>query len=96
MQIQRSGLTGWYYRVIKEGHIEAGIVPVLIDRPFPEWTIAMCNQVMHEKKDDLELSKRLADCPLLAPNWQRRLNKRLKGNESKIEARVYGPNKENK
>lgn len=94
LRIQKSGRTGWYYRVLKEGSIEGDTNMVLKDRPYPEWTIQKCNEVMHEMKKDLELASNLASCPLLAPNWKRRLNKRLKGRESRIEKRVYGPNKD--
>ncbi|HLR23829.1 MAG TPA: MOSC domain-containing protein [Pseudogracilibacillus sp.] len=94
LRIQKSGRTGWYYRVLKEGYIEGDSMMVLKERPYPEWTIQICNQIMHERKKDLEASASLAACPLLAPNWKRRLDKRLEGRESRIEKRVYGPNKD--
>ena len=94
LRIQQSGRTGWYYRVIEEGYIEADTTLVLQERPYPEWTIQKSNEVMHEKKQDIELAARFAACPLLAPNWKRRLQKRVKGRESGIEKRVYGPNKD--
>src|SRR5699024_2633154 len=83
--IQKSGRTGWYYRVLKEGYIEGDSMMVLKERPYPEWTIQICNQIMHERKKDLEASASLAACPLLAPNWKRRLDKRMEGRESRIE-----------
>lgn len=94
LRIQNSGRTGWYYRVLKEGYIQAPLDLELIDRPYPEWTIAASNEVMHIYKEDLKLAEALASCELLAPNWKRRLEKRLRGKESSIEKRVYGPNKE--
>lgn len=94
LRIQRSGLTGWYYRVLSEGYIEADSVLTLVERTYPQWTIAACNEVMHEKKQDLDLAADLAGCPLLAVNWKRTLEKRLRGKESALEKRVYGPNKE--
>lgn len=93
LRIQRSGRTGWYFRVLQEGKIKAGIPLQLIERPYPEWTIAACNEVMHVKKKDLALTAELAACPALAPNWKRTLDKRLKGQKSRLEKRVYGPNK---
>src|SRR5699024_10411123 len=94
IRIQRSGLTGWYYRVLNEGHMEAGTELTLVERPYPKWTVAAANEVMHVKKDDLDLSAELAAIPSLAVNWKRRLEKRLRGSESSIEKRVYGPNKD--
>lgn len=93
LRIQRSGRTGWYFRVLKEGKLQAGIPLVLKERPYPQWTIEACNEVMHVTKKDLVLTAELEACPALAPNWKRTLGKRLKGQESKLERRVYGPNK---
>lgn len=93
LRIQTSGLTGWYYRVLQEGHIESGQKMKLLERPFPEWTVAKANQVMYEYKDNMERTASLASCMLLAKNWKRTLNRRLEGIESAQERRVYGPNK---
>jgi|SRR5699024_2607005 len=92
LRIQRSGRTGWYYRVIEEGYVEAGVTLELIDRPYSQWSVAAANEVMHEKKDDLRLTYDLNNCELLAPNWKRTLSRRLQGRESSVEKRVYGEN----
>lgn len=94
LRIQNSGRTGWYFRVLKEGHVLSRIDLELLERPYPEWSIAACNEVMHLYKDDLRLADDLASCDLLAENWKRTLKRRLRGQESQIEKRVYGPNKE--
>lgn len=94
LRIQQSGRTGWYFRVLQEGDILSRIDLELIDRPYPEWSIAACNEVMHVNKHDLRLARDLAACDLLAPNWKRTLTNRLRGRPSRIEKRVYGPNKE--
>jgi MOSC domain-containing protein YiiM len=93
LRIQNSGRTGWYFRILKEGYVQGGIELTLLERPYPEWTIAKCNEVMYEKKDDLLLAKELASCEFLAENWKATLMKRLAGEESKSEKRVFGPNK---
>lgn len=92
LRIQHSGLTGWYYRVLKEGYVSANSELQLIERPYPQWSVAAANEVMHEKKDDLHLTFKLAKCDLLAESWKRRLDRRLAGKESSIEPRVYGEN----
>jgi len=66
----------------------------LIERPYPEWTIATCNEVMYVHKDDMQMASDLASCELLAENWRRSLEKRLQGEASSIEKRVFGPKKE--
>ena len=93
LRIQNSGRTGWYFRVIKEGIVQGGEVLTLLERPYPEWTIAKCNEVMYDKKDDLDLAEKLAACELLAENWKQTLYKRLAGKESDSGNRVFGPNK---
>lgn len=92
VQIQQQGLTGWYFRVLQEGWIQAGDELQLQQRPYPEWTVAKCNDVMHHQRDDLELAARLASCELLAPSWQNSLYKRTQGKQSDIHKRVIGPN----
>lgn len=92
LRIQNSGKTGWYYRVLEEGYVEAGAKLQLLERPYPEWSIAACNEVMHVHKDDLKLAYELASCSLLAENWKRTLKKRLRGVHSDVKKRVYGPN----
>lgn len=94
LRIQETGKTGWYYRVLQEGYVEAGVELELIERPYPQWSVAACNEIMYVKKADLNLAYELASCSALAPNWKRSLQKRLRGHESSIENRVYGPNKE--
>jgi MOSC domain-containing protein YiiM len=42
-RVLKSGRTGWYLRVLREGLLEAGQPVTLVERPFPEWTIAHVN-----------------------------------------------------
>ncbi len=82
IQIQREGMTGWYFRVLKEGYIQAGDNLQLQERPFPEWTVAKSNDVMYNQKQNLELTTELAACELLAPSWRNTLSKRAQGKTS--------------
>ncbi|WP_411842860.1 MOSC domain-containing protein [Salinicoccus sp. HZC-1] len=93
LRIQKTGRTGWYFRVLEEGGVRAGDALELISRPYPEWSIEACNEVMYEQKDNLSLAESLASCELLAENWKNTMNKRLMGKEGGIDKRVYGPNK---
>lgn len=79
LQAQNSGRTGWYFRVLKEGHIISRIDLELIERPFPQWTIAACNEIMHIHKDDLRSADELASCDLLGAHWRLLLRRRLRG-----------------
>src|SRR5699024_10537674 len=94
LRIQKSRRTGWYFRVLREGYVQGGDSLHLLDRPEPKWTIDACNCVMHVQKKDLTLAASLASSPYLAENWKNTLEKRLKGKQSSVEKRVYGPNKD--
>lgn len=72
LRIQESGRTGWYYRVLEEGYVQADSKLILLERPCPEWSIAAANEVMHVRKDDLKATYELSNCKLLAENWRRR------------------------
>lgn len=82
IRIQKTGRTGWYFRVLQEGFVKAGTELALIERPYLEWSIANCNEVMYEKKNDLELAEKLVRCHLLADSWKQTLVKRLEGRAS--------------
>jgi MOSC domain-containing protein YiiM len=47
LQVQHTGRTGWYFRVLVEGLVQRGMSIKLIERPNPQWTIAAANQLMH-------------------------------------------------
>ena len=40
-QVERTGFTGWYFRVLQEGVVEAGMELETLERPFPEWPLAL-------------------------------------------------------
>jgi len=95
LRIQNSGKTGWYFRVLKEGYVSSEAELKLMERPYPQWTIQTCNEVMYVHKDDLRLTEKLASCEYLAVNWKRTLTKRLLGKKSNDAKRLFGPNADN-
>ncbi|WP_042357127.1 MOSC domain-containing protein [Bacillus rubiinfantis] len=93
LQLQTTGRTGWYFRVLQEGFVEAGQSFTLLERPFPQWKIQTCNEIIHAKTPDLQQLKELADCELLAPKMRTTLEERLaNGGNVDIRSRVFGPN----
>lgn len=68
--VENTGFTGYYFRVLHHGHVRPGDVLELIERPFPEWTIARCNDVMHHGIGGHEAARALAECPLLSSSWK--------------------------
>lgn len=91
LQLQQTGFTGWYYRVLKEGFIEQGQQMILKDRPFPEWSLARCNEVMHVDQENFEAAAELASCPYLAESWKKTLTQRIESKQVKDSRfRLYG------
>ncbi|MDF1739835.1 MAG: MOSC domain-containing protein [Verrucomicrobiales bacterium] len=76
VQVERTGRTGWYFRVIKEGPLLAPAEITLLERPFPQWTVAEANDIMHRRKKDAEASRALADCAALSASWKTTLSRR--------------------
>jgi len=91
LRIQMSGRTGWYLRVIQEGNVEKGLPLRLLERPYPQWTIAYANEIMHRRTTDRELAARLAACPALGASWRETLSARAGGHETgNTRRRLYG------
>lgn len=71
--------TGWYFRILEEGMVQGGIDLELMERPYAEWSIAACNEILHMYKDDLRLADDLFSCKLLSADIRRLLRKRVRG-----------------
>ena len=77
-RVVASGRSGWYLRVVQEGHVQARQPLTLIERPFAEWTIARVNDVTYGlRATTLEDSQELVRCPALARSWQRALGRKV-------------------
>lgn len=68
-RVAATGRTGWYCGVLHEGMIEPGMPVSLIERPYPEWTMALINDFGHGRNKDVEKAQALAACPLLHGFW---------------------------
>ena len=75
-QFQRSGFTGWYYRVLKNGYVKAGDRISLIERPLPDFPLALVIAARFEPDLDLSLADELAHCPHLSLSWQSAFRKK--------------------
>jgi MOSC domain-containing protein YiiM len=91
LQVQQTGRTGWYFRVLTEGVVAAGEPLALDARPHPDWTIARANRVMHVDKSDLAAAAELAVLPSLSSSWKAALTNRVeKGVEPDARRRLEG------
>lgn len=80
LQVQKTGRSGWYFRVLAEGFVQRGMSIKLIERPEPEWTIEAANQLMHHDKTNRTDAARLAAVTSLSPSWKATLSKRAEQN----------------
>ena len=77
LQVQQTGRTGWYFRVLKEGVVAAGMQLVLKERPNTGWTVERANRVMHADKANIAEALELAAIPLLSENLRTTLTRRV-------------------
>jgi MOSC domain-containing protein YiiM len=68
--VERSGRTGWYLRVLREGEVRPGETLTLLERPYPEWTMTRASQVLRARTHDREAAGALASVELLATSWR--------------------------
>jgi len=95
LRFQNTGRTGWYFRVLREGLVQANQAVILVNRPFPEWTIAKANRLMHHQTEDRHAARDLANCPALSSRWRLKLAKRADtGMVESHSGRLYGPQAE--
>lgn len=91
-QVERSGRTGWYLRVLTPGVVEAPQEMVLRERPYPAWSLAEANAIMHHRKTDWDAAGALAACPALSESWRRTLlNRATSRVVSDVGLRQHGP-----
>ncbi|WP_166418771.1 MOSC domain-containing protein [Cochlodiniinecator piscidefendens] len=69
-QFQKTGRTGWYYRVLESGSVQAGDKITLISRPCPDWSVAMVTRARLTKRITTDGAARLARLPELADGWK--------------------------
>src|SRR5699024_8567996 len=86
-EVIKSGRTGWHFRVLKDGFIRGNSYLQLIDRPYPQWSIARCNELLYNEQNDLTELYDITNCHLLARRWVTLMNERLKGRTINYENR---------
>ncbi len=64
--------SGWYYRVLEAGAVQAGETITLVERPLPEWTVERTFGliVCGDGKRDPAALRALADMEVLAAAWR--------------------------
>lgn len=75
-RVQQNGRTGWYYRVIEPGTLQAGDSLTLVGRRWPQWPLARVIDVLYHQRFDADVLHALAALPL-TPSWHRLVKGRL-------------------
>lgn len=81
LRLQRTGRTGWYYRVLESGTLQAGDAITLVARPHPAWPLSRVIEVLYHRTLDADLLRALAALPQLPPSWQKLVARRLEQGE---------------
>ncbi|MEM8837351.1 MAG: MOSC domain-containing protein [Pseudomonadota bacterium] len=78
-RFQKTGRTGWYYRVLEEGEIASGDEMILLERPHEEWSVKRVTQARLTKRIAPEEAATLAAMDLLEEGWRSAFAKMAKG-----------------
>lgn len=91
LEMEGSGRTGWYLRVLEAGRVRAGSPMWLEQRLHPHLTVAEANRRMHRDRSDRAGMERLVACPELGASWRRAGTRRLQGRLEDPRRRRIGP-----
>lgn len=80
-QVQSTGRTGWYYRVLKPGTIAPGSLLTLKDRPHPDWTLARLLHYLYTDQLNIAALTAMAELNILPPSWQTLVTQRLQSGQ---------------
>jgi MOSC domain-containing protein YiiM len=76
-QVQKSGMTGWYYRVLEEGYCKAGQELELVERISPDWTLHRLWRTLYVDVLNEEELSGMAALEHLPDGWRRYAERRL-------------------
>ena len=69
-QFQKTGRTGWYFRVLQEGAFQAGDELTLVERPCPEWNLREVIHARFNPRLDPAVAQALSELEQLAEPWR--------------------------
>lgn len=83
--------TGWLYRIITPGRVQAGDMITLLDRPHPEWTIARVMYYLFLETDNVAMMKNIVALEPLGWEIKNLFKARLaKGDVENQDGRMFG------
>lgn len=91
LRLQKTGRTGWYYRVLEEGAAQEGDALALIERPCPDWPLARLTALLYRDTHDRDALAAMSALPQLTESWRSLAQRRLEsGKVENWSARLYG------
>ena len=75
-RFQKTGRTGWYYRVIERGIVKVGDTLSLLERPNPDWPLDTVISARFDPRLSSDIASALANLAELAENWRQAIEKK--------------------
>jgi MOSC domain-containing protein YiiM len=82
-RVQSTGRTGWYYRVLESGKVQAGDELALLERPNANWPLNKLLHYLYVDRLNREALLQISQMPFLTESWCRLASRRL--NHSAVE-----------
>lgn len=76
-RVQKTGRTGWYYRVLTLGRIEPDSEIKLDDRPQPDWPLSSLIGLLYTRTAAFDELATIAELPELADGWRKLAARRV-------------------
>jgi MOSC domain-containing protein YiiM len=84
---QKTGRTGWYYRILDTGVAGTGDTVTVIERRQPDWTVARVTAARLTRRISKPDAEILATMPELAEGWRAAFAKMASGDQSEDTSR---------
>lgn len=75
--VQKTGRTGWYYRVLEEGAVQTGDKLQLKERLASDWDLARVTNLLYVDVNNLGAFEEMVKLPFLAASWKQLAERRL-------------------
>lgn len=77
MRVRETGYSGFYFRVLENGVVQAGDTFEMLRREGSGNTIAECNRILYDERGDTPALRQLLAEPAIAESLRKHLSKRL-------------------
>ncbi|MCW1360322.1 MOSC domain-containing protein [Campylobacter sp. US33a] len=76
-EIFKSGLSGWYYKVLQKGTINLGDGIKILQKDSANLSVLELNKLFYQPKENLTIFNKLLACKNINKNWIESIEKRL-------------------